>query len=116
MSAGLTPRQRACLSAIERLTVDGVAPTFDEIKAAIGSSSKGEVHRLTTQLVERGHLRKLPGRARALEVVKDVPLSKRELGERIIADAKRAGSLIDRTPQAVLRMLADHIERSGATA
>lgn len=49
---------------------DGVAPSFDEMKLALDLKSKSGIHRLITALEERGFLRRLPHRARALEVVK----------------------------------------------
>ncbi|MDJ0683417.1 MAG: transcriptional repressor LexA [Alphaproteobacteria bacterium] len=54
----------------ERLQDSGVSPSFDEMKEALQLRSKSGVHRLITALEERGYLRRLPHRARALEVVK----------------------------------------------
>jgi repressor LexA len=51
-------------------------PTFEEMKAAIGSKSKSGVHRLITALEERGFVRRLPNRARAIEIVPNRPLFK----------------------------------------
>ena len=48
----------------------GVSPSFDEMKEALDLASKSGIHRLITALEERGFLRRLPHRARALEVVK----------------------------------------------
>lgn len=67
----LTKKQHQLLTFIhERLQSDGVAPSFDEMKAALGLKSKSGIHRLITALEERGFLSRLPHRARALEVVK----------------------------------------------
>src|SRR3977135_3223872 len=67
----LTRKQYELLMLIhERLTADGVPPSFDEMKDALGLKSKSGVHRLVTALEERGFLRRLHHRARALEVVK----------------------------------------------
>ena len=67
----LTKKQHQLLTFIhERMQSDGVAPSFDEMKAALGLKSKSGIHRLITALEERGFLRRLPHRARALEVVK----------------------------------------------
>jgi len=64
---GLTPRQSDCLRVIsERLAQSGVPPTYDEICLQLGFSSKSNVARLVDALVERGHLRRLPHRARGL--------------------------------------------------
>ena len=65
----LTSKQRDLLIFIhERLEKDGVSPSFDEMKDALGLKSKSGVHRLITALEERGFLRRLAHRARALEV------------------------------------------------
>jgi len=67
----LTRKQYELLMLIhERLSADGVPPSFDEMKDALGLKSKSGVHRLVTALEERGFLRRLHHRARALEVVK----------------------------------------------
>ncbi|TAD92320.1 MAG: transcriptional repressor LexA [Alphaproteobacteria bacterium] len=67
----LTRKQRELLQfLIERLEADGVCPSFDEMKDALNLRSKSGVHRLISGLEERGFLRRLPHRARALEVVK----------------------------------------------
>jgi repressor LexA len=54
----------------ERIKETGVSPSFDEMKDALDLASKSGIHRLITALEERGFLRRLPHRARALEVVK----------------------------------------------
>ena len=67
----LTRKQHELLLLIhERLQNDGVPPSFDEMKDALGLKSKSGVHRLVTALEERGFIRRLRHRARALEVVK----------------------------------------------
>jgi len=72
----LTRKQHELLRYInERLKESGVPPSFDEMKDALGLRSKSGVHRLITALEERGFIRRLPNRARALEVVK-VPESR----------------------------------------
>ena len=66
----LTPKQHQLLMFIhERLSASGVSPSFDEMKAALGLKSKSGVHRLITALEERGFIRRLPHRARALEII-----------------------------------------------
>src|ERR1043165_5926085 len=52
------------------LQAHGVSPSFDEMKEALGLRSKSGIHRLITALEERGFLRRLAHRARALEVIK----------------------------------------------
>jgi repressor LexA len=67
----LTRKQYELLSFInERLDESGVSPSFDEMKDALNLKSKSGIHRLITGLEERGFIRRLPHRARALEVVK----------------------------------------------
>ncbi len=67
----LTKKQHELLMFIhERIKESGVSPSFDEMKEALDLASKSGIHRLITALEERGFLRRLPHRARALEVVK----------------------------------------------
>jgi len=67
----LTKKQRELLVFInQRLTATGVSPSFDEMKDALSLRSKSGIHRLVSGLEERGFIRRLPHRARALEVVK----------------------------------------------
>jgi repressor LexA len=67
----LTRKQFELLRFIhERLKESGVPPSFDEMKDALDLRSKSGIHRLITALEERGFIRRLPNRARALEVIK----------------------------------------------
>lgn len=67
----LTKRQYQLLMLIEKkLREDGVSPSFEEMKEAIGLKSKSGIHRLISGLEERGFIRRLPNRARALEVLR----------------------------------------------
>ncbi|MCE2522121.1 MAG: transcriptional repressor LexA [Rhodobacteraceae bacterium] len=67
----LTKRQLDLLRLIDsRIKRNGIPPSFEEMKDAMGLKSKSGVHRLINALVERKHLRRLPNRARALEVLK----------------------------------------------
>ena len=67
----LTRKQYELLMFIhERLKEAGVPPSFDEMKDALDLRSKSGIHRLITALEERGFIRRLPNRARALEVVR----------------------------------------------
>jgi repressor LexA len=67
----LTRKQNELLRFIhERLRETGVPPSFDEMKEALDLKSKSGIHRLITALEERGFIRRLPNRARALEVIK----------------------------------------------
>jgi repressor LexA len=67
----LTKKQHELLLFIHRrLSESGVSPSFDEMKDALNLASKSGVHRLITALEERGFIRRLAHRARALEVLK----------------------------------------------
>ncbi|KAF0223754.1 MAG: repressor [Rhodospirillaceae bacterium] len=67
----LTRKQYQLLMFIdERLRATGISPSFDEMKDALDLKSKSGIHRLITGLEERGFIRRLAHRARALEVVK----------------------------------------------
>ncbi|ESQ94188.1 transcriptional repressor LexA [Asticcacaulis benevestitus] len=67
----LTTKQRELLMFIhERIKESGVSPSFDEMKEALDLASKSGIHRLITALEERGFIRRLAHRARALEVIK----------------------------------------------
>jgi repressor LexA len=80
----LTRKQHELLLFINsHLQAHGVSPSFDEMKEALGLKSKSGIHRLITGLEERGFLKRLPHRARALEVVRlpeevGVPMPMRE--------------------------------------
>lgn len=67
----LTRKQHELLIYIhDRLADDGISPSFEEMKDALGLKSKSGVHRLISALEERDFIRRLPNRARALEVLK----------------------------------------------
>jgi repressor LexA len=67
----LTAKQRELLLFIDdRLNDSGISPSFDEMREALDLKSKSGVHRLISALEERGFIRRLPNRARALEVLK----------------------------------------------
>ena len=67
----LTSKQKELLMFIhERLKETGVPPSFDEMKEALDLKSKSGIHRLITALEERGFVRRLPHRARAMEIVR----------------------------------------------
>ncbi len=67
----LTKKQHELLLFIhQHLSKNGISPSFDEMKDALGLKSKSGIHRLITGLEERGFIRRLPHRARALDVVR----------------------------------------------
>ena len=67
----LTRKQHELLTFIQnRLEQSGISPSFEEMKEALDLKSKSGVHRLISALEERGFIRRLPNRARALEVLR----------------------------------------------
>lgn len=67
----LTRKQKELLILIhDRVASEGVPPSFDEMKEALGLRSKSGIHRLITGLEERGFIKRLPHRARALEILR----------------------------------------------
>ena len=67
----LTAKQHELVLFInKRLNESGISPSFDEMREALDLKSKSGVHRLISALEERGFIRRLPNRARALEVLK----------------------------------------------
>lgn len=79
----LTAKQRDLLLFIQdRLNASGVSPSFDEMREALDLKSKSGVHRLISALEERQFIRRLPNRARALEVLR-VP----DQGSSLVSDA-----------------------------
>jgi repressor LexA len=67
----LTRKQHELITFIQnRLEASGISPSFEEMKEALDLKSKSGVHRLISALEERGFIRRLPNRARALEVIK----------------------------------------------
>ena len=67
----LTAKQHELIRFIrQRLEETGISPSFEEMKEALDLKSKSGVHRLISALEERGFIRRLPNRARALEIVK----------------------------------------------
>lgn len=66
----LTQKQKDLLLLIDKkIKSEGVPPSYDEMKDALGLASKSGIHRLITALEERGFIRRLPNKARALEVL-----------------------------------------------
>lgn len=94
----LTKKQNDLLIFIrDRLEASGVSPSFDEMKDALGLRSKSGVHRLISALEERGFIRRLPHRARALEVLRAPEPSAGGQGEQPSSHAF-AGSLTTPPP------------------
>src|SRR5690625_1821345 len=67
----LTRKQHELLMFIHsRIQNDGISPSFDEMKTALELRSKSGIHRLITALEERGFIRRMPHRARAIEIIR----------------------------------------------
>lgn len=67
---GLTSAQAECLSILEKAAASkGPCPSFEELKQALGIHSKSGVARIIVALEEKGRIRRLPNRARAIEVL-----------------------------------------------
>ena len=67
----LTEKQHQLLSfLIEHQAEHDISPSFDEMREAVGLASKSGIHRLISGLQERGYIRKLANRARAIEILR----------------------------------------------
>lgn len=89
----LTRKQHDLLIFInDRITQTGISPSFDEMKEALNLRSKSGIHRLITALEERGFIRRLAHRARALEILRlpdDASLTQKDTPGEISAPAQR---------------------------
>jgi repressor LexA len=96
----LTKKQRELLLFInDRIKETGVSPSFDEMKEALDLASKSGIHRLITALEERGFLRRLAHRARALEPQRRGRLGRHHgLGGPRPRDARAGGHGVVRQP------------------
>ena len=97
----LTAKQHELLLFINRRLEDsGISPSFEEMKEALDLKSKSGVHRLISALEERGFIRRLPNRARALEVIRQPE----DAAPPAVAKPKAANDLIGaRTPAPAMR-------------
>jgi repressor LexA len=94
----LTAKQKELLNFIHvRVQETGVPPSFDEMKEALDLRSKSGIHRLITALEERGFIRRLPHRARALEIIK-LPDAMTDAASRRSATSAGHGFAEPRTP------------------
>lgn len=94
---GLTARASDLLAFLRTYIGErGIGPTYDEMKAALGLQSKSGIHRLLTQLVERGAIRWMPNRARAIYLT-DAQAFRlpSDLAARLTAEAARNGKAAD---------------------
>lgn len=69
----MTPRQKDMLDAIRDLTVDGVSPTYEELRVHLGLASKAGVNRMIEALKRLGYLRSIKGCRRTVEVINRTP-------------------------------------------
>lgn len=95
----LTRKQHELLTFIQtRLEDSGISPSFEEMKDALDLKSKSGVHRLISALEERGFIRRLPNRARALEVLRQPDSSVLRPANRVSANNNLPGSNVVQAP------------------
>jgi repressor LexA len=95
----LTKKQHELLMFInQHLQRSGISPSFDEMKDALDLKSKSGIHRLITALEERGFIRRLPHRARALEVLK-LPESAAHNGPKVFRPSVIRGAFAAAAPR-----------------
>jgi repressor LexA len=105
----LTRKQHELLRFIQvRLEETGISPSFEEMKEALDLKSKSGVHRLISALEERGFIRRLPNRARALEIIRQ-PDDISAGGQRRPANSNQTGGVV-RPPAAMPQAANDVIE------
>ncbi len=74
---GLTPQMAKALAFLKSYSAArGVMPSLDEIRAEIGQASKSGAHRVLTALEERGYIRRMAGKQRAIELIEAPELSR----------------------------------------
>ena len=84
----LTRKQKELLDYLtEHAEKSEVSPSFDEMRDALGLASKSGIHRLVSGLEERGYIRRLANRARAIEILKPVTLAATDPGRSVVAAA-----------------------------
>ena len=80
----LTRKQQELLLFLdERISQSGVTPSFKEMKVKVGLKSKSGIHRLISALEDRGFIKKLPFKARAIEILKLPSIKQKPLDEKI---------------------------------
>ena len=105
----LTAKQHELLLYIQRkLEETGISPSFEEMKEALELKSKSGVHRLISALEERGFLRRLPNRARALEVLRE-PEDVRIGGKRVAANSNDAVAKVTMPPRLAPATIANDV-------
>lgn len=92
----LTRKQHDLIRFIqERLEENGISPSFEEMKEALDLKSKSGVHRLVSALEERGFIRRLPNRARALEILKLPEASVKPRAKELAAAASAKSNIVN---------------------
>lgn len=100
---GLTTQQSNLLTYLRRYmaSTGGVAPAFTEMMEAVGIVSKSGIHRLLKALEERGHIRRIPDRARAIEIVDVGPLHTVSTADLIAELERRRIGSVQANPEVV---------------
>lgn len=115
MTIGLTKRQSECFAFLRsHIAEKGIAPSFDEIGAALGLKGRSAVASLLSCIADRGYIRRLPNRARAIEIIADpdeqaITLNP-EIARLVRSYAEQEGIKVDTACNALLR------DALGATA
>ena len=108
----LTPRQRTLLLFISnRIKTTGSAPSFDEMRSSLGLHSKSGVHRMVAALEERGFISRRARRARAIELIREVP----GIGPAALSVVPDAGLVARDAPIAFPQSAIARPARSGGT-
>jgi SOS-response transcriptional repressor LexA len=106
---GLTAAQRKCLEALKALEAAGQKMTYDAIGKIIDNPNKGAIHRLLTALDDRGHIRRIKGKAGAIEIIDQdralIRLSPAVVEGLEVARRKRGGTLQTVANEALLEWL-----------
>ncbi len=122
----LTVKQYELLKYIhQRITENGISPSYDEMKVAVNLHSKSGIHRLINALEERGYIRRLPNRARALEIIKHpfdsvenntnyskkttIPLDKNEIMNNTFIEIPIMGNIAAGSPISAIQERIDNI-------
>ena len=80
----LTKKQRELLIFLEdKISSSGITPSFEEMKRKVGLKSKSGIHRLISALEERGFIKKLPYKARAIEVLKTSKIKQKSSNDKV---------------------------------
>lgn len=105
----LTAKQAELLAFIDRRirASGGIAPSFEEMKQAVGVNSKSDIRRRLIGLEERGFIRRLPARARAIEILRPPPSTGGEISLDLVVDLvdRELGIAADPAAKAALERL-----------